>query len=171
MGKTITVLTTLTGITPPDLETEKKSVAASSWSFNEVKGDLFSCGDSVSMAHCISRDLRLGKGIAVLFKNKFGRIDEMREQNPKVGGMAVLQDKKRFVYNLVSKEQYWNKPTYADLRVCCEGMREHAVKHSVTHIAMPKIGCGLDGLLWPKVKDLLRDVFGKTVIAITVYFI
>ena len=33
-----------------------------------VKGDLFSVGKDVSLAHCISQDCRLGKGIAKIFR-------------------------------------------------------------------------------------------------------
>ena len=34
---------------------------------------------------------------------------------------------------------------------------------------MPRIGCGLDGLLWPKVRQLLQRVFADTALTITVY--
>ena len=43
-------------------------------------GDLFSCDKSESLAHCVSRDLRMGKGIAVLFKKIFGCVDELKDQ-------------------------------------------------------------------------------------------
>ena len=45
---------------------------------NIIKGDLFQCPTNASMAHCISRDLAMGKGIAKLFKQKFGNINELR---------------------------------------------------------------------------------------------
>uniref|UniRef100_A0A3B3X625 Macro domain-containing protein n=1 Tax=Poecilia mexicana TaxID=48701 RepID=A0A3B3X625_9TELE len=36
-----------------------------------VTGDLFSAPNQESLAHCVSEDLRMGKGIAVLFKKNF----------------------------------------------------------------------------------------------------
>jgi len=36
------------------------------------------------LAHCISHDLALGKGIALLFKNKFGGINELKLQQKEV---------------------------------------------------------------------------------------
>ena len=30
--------------------------------------------------HCVSEDLRMGKGIAVLFKKKFGGVEELQAQ-------------------------------------------------------------------------------------------
>ena len=46
----------------------------------EVQGDLFSCPISSSMAHCVSEDLAMGKGVATLFKEKFGGIRELKAQ-------------------------------------------------------------------------------------------
>ena len=47
---------------------------------NEVYGDLFGCAETDSLAHCVSKDMRMGKGIAVLFKKKFGGMDELKKQ-------------------------------------------------------------------------------------------
>ena len=47
---------------------------------SEVKGDLFSCSDSASLVHCVSEDLHMGKGIATLFKQKFGGVGELKSQ-------------------------------------------------------------------------------------------
>ena len=43
-----------------------------------IKGDLFTCSNNASLAHCISRDLAMGKGIAKLFKEKFGNVKQLR---------------------------------------------------------------------------------------------
>lgn len=45
----------------------------------EINGDLFSA--KTSMAHCVGGDFRMGMGIAVKFKELFGRVDELRKQN------------------------------------------------------------------------------------------
>jgi hypothetical protein len=62
-----------------------------------VKGDLFKADKNVSLAHCISADFKLGKGIAKMFREKFGRIQELEQSGAKVGGVAVLKDNERFV--------------------------------------------------------------------------
>lgn len=38
------------------------------FSLKEVEGDLFGCPADNSLVHCVSRDLRMGKGIAVKFR-------------------------------------------------------------------------------------------------------
>lgn len=48
--------------------------------FSEVKGDLFSCPPTSSLAHCVSEDMAMGKGVAVLFKKEFGGVGELRAQ-------------------------------------------------------------------------------------------
>ena len=139
------------------------------FALTEVCGDLFTAPPDHSLCHCVSRDFRLGKGIAKLFRNKFGRIDELKSSGANVGQIGVLKEKERFIYNLVTKEVYSGKPTYSSLRLCLEEMKRHAVTHGVTNISMPLIGCGLDGLNWPKVRDLVKEIFQKEEINITVY--
>lgn len=55
-----------------------------------MQGDLFSCHASESLAHCISADARMGKGIAVLFKKKFGGVDEILTQGKKKIDMITV---------------------------------------------------------------------------------
>jgi hypothetical protein len=44
----------------------------------EEEGDLFNLDASYSLAHCVSVDLRMGAGIAVIFRDKYGGIEELR---------------------------------------------------------------------------------------------
>eukprot|EP00977_Amphora_coffeiformis_P018821 scaffold6750_cov160-Amphora_coffeaeformis.AAC.5 len=124
------------------------------------------------MCHCVSEDLAMGAGIAVSFKKKFGRVNDLRSQGARVGQAAVLQklgQEHAFVYYLVTKRRYFQKPSMQALRASCEWMRDHAVQNEVGTIAMPLLGCGLDGLLWVEVEEMLRDVFSLTGIRLQVY--
>jgi hypothetical protein len=55
----------------------------------EQKGDLFSCSDTDSLCHCVSRDLAMGKGIAVEFKKRFGNVEKLVAQNKQVRELIV----------------------------------------------------------------------------------
>ena len=147
----------------------KITQASSGFTLETKNGDLFSSPGSSSLAHCISVDCKLGKGIAKIFREKFGRIKEIEDCKASVGGLAVLRDKSRFIYNLVTKEKYYGKPSYETMRQSLEKMKEHAVKNKVTEICMPKIGCGLDGLNWSAVRTLIKNVFQSEQIHITVF--
>ncbi|KGL79430.1 O-acetyl-ADP-ribose deacetylase 1, partial [Tinamus guttatus] len=134
-----------------------------------VKGDLFSCPQTDALAHCISEDCRMGAGIAVIFKKKFGGVQELLEQHKKTGEVAVLQRDDRYIYYLITKEKVSHKPTYETMRKSLEAMKSHCLSNGVTDISMPRIGCGLDGLDWNKVSEILGEVFEDTDIKITVY--
>ena len=47
--------------------------------------------------------VRLGKGVAKIFREKFGRIRELEDSGAEVGGIADLREAGRFIYNLVTK--------------------------------------------------------------------
>lgn len=137
----------------------------------EVNGDLFSSPATASLAHCVGADLTMGAGIAVMFKKKFGKMDELKKQNIEKGGVAVLKDEGRFIYYLVTKDKsgFYSKPTYQALEMSLEAMRGHMNENDVKELCIPQIGCGIDGMEWPKVEEVLRRVFEKCDIQITVY--
>ncbi|KAM4562995.1 ADP-ribose glycohydrolase OARD1 isoform 1-T1 [Odontesthes bonariensis] len=139
------------------------------WKPKYVTGDLFSCPADDALAHCISEDCRMGAGIAVVFKKRFGGVPELKEQKKLTGQCAVLTSHGRFVYYLITKKKASHKPTYDSLGQSLEDMKSHCVKNGVTRISMPRIGCGLDRLEWSEVSKILEQVFQHTNITITVY--
>jgi len=142
---------------------------SSGFTYQLIKGDLFTSPRSASLCHCVSRCLGMGKGIAVLFKRKFGGLQSLRNQNAQVGQVAILKRQNRFVYYLITKERYFHKPTYDTLTASLRSMKNHAVTNKVKHIAMPKIGCGLDRLRWDVVEGIIKQEFKDTDLRITVY--
>ncbi len=149
--------------------------------YEEQKRNLFSTSDDYALAHCISADFMLGAGIAVQF-NKLGVKSELiqtyndsvkygsylNEWNERGVGTCLLTTVYRPVYNLVTKPRYWNKPTYDTLAQSLIMMRD---VYAPAKVAMPKIGCGLDGLDWNTVRQMIKDIFGKTDTEILVCFI
>lgn len=43
------------------------------------------------------------------------------------------------------------------------------LKNNINKLAIPRIGCGIDGLEWDKVSAVLEKVFGNEKVEITVY--
>ncbi|XP_040008968.1 ADP-ribose glycohydrolase OARD1 [Xiphias gladius] len=148
---------------------DKIEPAEDSWGLSYVSGNLFSCPTEEALAHCISEDCRMGAGIAVTFKQRFRGVAELKEQKKLTGQCAVLKRDGRFIYYLITKKKASQKPTYDSLRLSLEDMKLHCVKHGVTKISMPRIGCGLDRLEWARVSEILEQVFKRTNISITVY--
>ena len=131
-------------------------------------GDLFEVTPDHSLCHCISKDLRMGSGIAVEFLKKYGGLEELRNQRIGVGGVGVLRREGRYIYYLVTKDKYHNKPSLNALRASLLAMRKHIAANGIKRLAMPMIGCGLDRLAWEDVKDLILTTFSTSPLEIQV---
>ena len=57
---------------------------------------------------------------------------------------------KRYIYNLVTKERFYDKPNLSTLSKTLEAMKIHASTNGVSTIAIPKLGCGLHQMNWQK---------------------
>ena len=142
--------------------------------YKEETRDLFTVPEDYYLAHCISADFGMGKGIVLEFNKRFdmkrklrtlfdGYLDEFLEYDYKSDCLMIPP-----VFNLITKERYYQKPTYETMRGALEMMRKLALKNNVKKIAMPIIGCGLDRLKWNKVSEIIKDVFKDTYIEILV---
>lgn len=82
-----------------------------------------------------------------------------------------MKAKDRYIYYLVTKEKSGKGffPTYESLELSLEAMRKHMIANEVKELAMPQIGCGIDGLKWNEVEERIRKVFSESDIEITVY--
>ena len=81
----------------------------------------------------------------------------------------MLKSGKRFVYYLITKKKYSDKPTYDTLRGSLQAMAKHCEENNVTNLSMPMIGCGLDMLVWDKVSAIITEIFGSSNMTITIY--
>ena len=141
--------------------------------YKEEKRDLFTVPEEYYLAHCISADFGMGKGIVVEFNKKFNMKTILQNKYPnfvndyhhyKWGGMALIEGR---VINLITKERYWHKPTYQTMREALNIARLR-LPTDCKKIAMPIIGCGLDRLQWDKVSEIIKEVFENTDIEILV---
>ena len=126
-------------------------------------GNLFDSKDS--LAPCISSDFEMSAGISRSFKRKFPYNFPESTNSP----FFVQQLDDRFIYHLVTKKRFFQKQAYDSLRQSLEAMTEHANKYKVTHISMPKAGCGLDRLEWHKVERLIKEICAQSYLTISVY--
>jgi hypothetical protein len=133
-----------------------------------VNRDLFTMPQGYYLAHCISADFALGAGIAKTFDSVYNMRFKLFKKYPKYeyhGGDALLVDN---VFNLVTKQKCWHKPTYDSVRDALEMMKEYLDFIGATKLAMPKIAAGLDRLEWPKVYEIINEVFEDTDIEIAI---
>lgn len=144
--------------------------------YREEVRDLFSVSDDYYLAHCISADFGMGKGIVVEFNKRFDMKNKLVNKyhdfvrywddvSNECKGTCILEGR---IFNLVTKRNYWLNPTYKTLTQSLEHMKTLAINNGVKKIAMPVIGCGLDRLQWAKVSRIIQDVFEDTNVEILV---
>lgn len=142
--------------------------------YKEEVRDLFTVPEEYYLAHCISADFGMGKGIVVEFNKRFNMKQVLQSKYPDFINQwshhnwmyqCILEGR---VFNLITKERYFHKPTYDSLYGALLTMKHIAEQLDIKKIAMPVIGCGLDRLNWDVVKYYIRQVFGNTDIEILV---
>ena len=136
--------------------------------FKEEKKNLFEVDDKYLLAHCISADYALGAGIATIFQKVYHLKNNLKIVGKKRYPDCIFINP---VFNLVTKEKYWHKPTYQSLQRSLEMMKKMLPKDKLNYIAMPKIGCGLDGLQWSRVKEIIEEVFKDINIEILICYL
>lgn len=136
--------------------------------FTEIHGNLFDrkLEENEYYVHCISRDYACGAGIAKEFNKRYNLTTRLKDE---ISEPSMRIDN---VFNLVTKNKYWQKSTMisleSTLRYLCE---VQCPPLEVKTLVMPRIGCGLDKLEWNKVKEMIKDVFKDTDIGIEVYYL
>ncbi len=147
----------------------------------EEKRDLFTMPDDYALAHCISADFKLGAGIAKKIDELFDvrqklfnvfpeswipRWDKTKERYR--GGCILFNHKDRIIFNLVTKRNYWDKPTLSTIKNALDWLSDFCYCYKIKKLAMPRIGCGLDRQNWSDVKALIEKVLADTDVEIVV---
>lgn len=132
------------------------------------------------LVQCITADFASSTGIGMYFDKKYN-IDTKKLLEEKYGDKVIdtypkltciLCDNR--VFNLIIKKNYYHKATYESVKTALVDMKKILLNENIiseiktNKIAMPKIGCGLDGLEWYRVKRIIEDVFDDTNVEILV---
>lgn len=142
--------------------------------------DLFTVPTDYVLVHCISADFTMGAGIAREFAKrgvkKYLQTSEFALntcESERVGVCyTTFKTEWKAVFNLITKQKYWQKPTYKSLQTAlneasklCGAMESYGC---TMKLAIPRIGCGLDRLEWAKVKKIIKATFANTDVEILV---
>ena len=142
--------------------------------YREEVRDLFSVSDDYYLAHCISADFGMGKGIVVEFNKRFDMKRKLQSKYPdylnqfirhRTGGDCILEGR---VLNLITKERYFEKPSIITMMIALKKMKKICLENNITKVAMPTIGAGLDKMNFNKVKEQIVDIFKDTNIEVLV---
>lgn len=141
----------------------------------EIKGNIFENISNVSIyyLHCLSKDWYLGGGIAQQFQNKFKIMEQLEEifhkdKDKYINSKVILTGN---VFNMFTKIFVFQKSSYSSIESCLKKVKSICSEKNISKLAMPRIGCGIDGLCWSKVKKIIESVFENSDIEISVYYL
>ncbi|CAG9832801.1 unnamed protein product [Diabrotica balteata] len=112
----------------------------------EVQQDLFSVPHNVSLDHCAAQDLEMTKGISSVFYKKFGRLDELTNQQHKVKRVLRLEDGFRSLLYMVTRKSYIDRASYEDIWRGLTNLKKVVCNYDIKNLALPKIGHALVNL-------------------------
>ena len=121
---------------------------------------------TTSIAHCVSSDFAMGKGLASTIACCCLELQEVRKlpiNNFPPGSLVTYfhQQHQRFIYNLVTKRQSFRKSTNATLQLSLQALKRHLKRHNIHELVIPKPGCDYDQLHWPAVFfNFIQSFFG-----------
>ncbi len=116
----------------------------------------------------------MSAGIAPNFCTHFSDLRAcVQQEKTKRGTLHAISrpEKQCWVYNLVTKQKCYEKPTIEDLKHSSLSMREHAIANRVLEIHLPKIACGKDRMNWPEVREFLINIFRNTPLRVTIHML
>jgi hypothetical protein len=123
----------------------------------EIFGDLFTVPNDYCLVQCLSADVVAGAGIAIQFNKKYNIKERLQEFKGRIKHPTIIKIDN--VFNLITKELCWHKPTLKSLESTLIQMKTSCLELDIYKLAMPKIGCGIDKLNWADVKQLIEAIF------------
>jgi O-acetyl-ADP-ribose deacetylase (regulator of RNase III) len=139
-----------------------------------VKGDLFETEGIRAYAHGCNCAGTMDAGISVAFKKRWPRmfddyVARCADGRFHLGDVFVWNEDDAVVYNLAIQE-HWKKkaklPAFVRALRRMVALAEHA---GVERIGVPRIGAGLGGLDWPRVRSVLAEVGAETSVTLVVF--
>jgi len=108
----------------------------------------------------------MGKGLALAYKNKFPEMyndykQKCNEGQVKAGQPYLWENDQVQVLNFPTKRHWKQASLLEDVE---EGLKYLASNYSdmgISSIALPPLGCGLGGLNWADVKNLINKYLGS----------
>ncbi len=157
--------------------------------YQEIQYDLFKVNEDYvtqgeelyCLAHCISADFAMAGGIVLGFNSHFNMKNRLvetfgnvRSKFYRTGGFIIpimvenTVGNKFPVFNMITKMQVIHKPKYENIQKALEDIRNEMTFEGKTKLAIPKIGCGIDGKDWKVISQMIKDVFQNEDIEILV---
>lgn len=147
-----------------------------------VEGDIFQAhaSECEALVNPVNCEGIMGKGLAAAFKDRFranfeSYAEACKRQEVKVGRVyvyALWPDLPTYPFYIINfpTKKWWKDPSrlwwiqhgLLDMRAVCRGLR-------LRKVAVPALGCGLGGLEWPAVRQLMEKTLSDEPCEFLVY--
>jgi O-acetyl-ADP-ribose deacetylase (regulator of RNase III) len=139
-----------------------------------TKGDLFETPELRAYAQACSCTGAMDVGVGVAFRKRWPLMAAefqavCEDKRFHLGDVFVWVDGETTVYNLGVQENWKARARLAALAKAVRRMVELASHAGVTRIGLHRIGTGLGGLEWPRVKNVLEQVGVETTVELVVF--
>jgi len=139
-----------------------------------VKGDLFHTDGIRAYAHGCNCAGAMDAGVAVAFKKRWPRLFDdyaarCADRRLHLGDVFVWSEGDETVYSLAIQEHWKKKAKLPALTKALRKMVELAALAGIERIGLPRLGAGLGGLDWPRVKKILEEVGATTTVTLVVF--
>jgi O-acetyl-ADP-ribose deacetylase (regulator of RNase III) len=139
-----------------------------------TKGDIFAADGLTAYGHGCNCAGGMGAGIAIEFKRRWPAMYEeyaarCADGRFKLGEVFVWTDGPTTVFNLATQEHWKKKAQLPALAASLRKMVELAAHAGIPNVGLPRIGAGLGGLDWMRVKRVLGEVGAETPVTLTVF--
>lgn len=118
----------------------------------------------------------MGKGLALQFKNKYPECFNLYVKackdgtlKPGIVQIIIRESNPKYIINFPTKLD-WRNPS--KIEYIKEGLDDLITKidiYNIISVAIPALGCGLGGLDWEEVKQLITDKFKNLNIKVLLY--
>jgi O-acetyl-ADP-ribose deacetylase (regulator of RNase III) len=139
-----------------------------------VEGDLFHYEGLQALAHGCNCAGAMGKGIAVEFRSRFPEMyaeykERCADGRFTLGEVFMWTEGGTTVFNLGTQRSWKTKADLSAIETAVRKMVQLAEHHGTQRVGLPRIGAGLGGLPWPKVRSLLARIGEETSIELVVF--
>lgn len=123
-------------------------------------GDIFSQNTQaiVNPVNCVGV---MGRGLALQFKNKFhanheSYVKACQRGQLWPGKMLIHKENGLYVINFPTKRHWKDKSLIQDIDAGLTAMVADIYNLGIKSIAIPPLGCGLGGLMWRDVRNIME---------------
>lgn len=130
-----------------------------------TKGNLLK-SETEAIVNPVNCEGYMGKGLAYQFKLNFPEnnkdyISACKDGRLQIGKVHYFLENNKIIVNFPTKDK-WRQNSRVDyIEKGLDSLIELIEKINITSISIPPLGCGLGGLIWCEVKELILNKLSK----------